>query len=167
MLCARDGDTAAFDALAERYAPRLRRFAETVAWAGADAEAVAQETLMRAYAARERYRPEAAFSTWLFTIARHEAARASSREKAAPREMRPPAGPPDPESAAIAAERFEIVRRAMRELPRPQCEAVALTRFCGLNCRETARAMQTSEGAVRTAVYRGLNTLRRRLNVDA
>src|SRR5262245_46690784 len=69
MLAFRDGDERAFDALFERGAGRVLRFAGRMVGETSVAEDVVQETFVRVWRARARYTPEARFSTWLFTIA--------------------------------------------------------------------------------------------------
>ena len=69
MLAVRDGDARAFDALFERWAGRLLHFLVHMVGDRAVAEELVQETLLRVHLSRERYRPEARFSTWLFAIA--------------------------------------------------------------------------------------------------
>ena len=69
MLAFRDGDERAFDALFERWAGRVLRFVERMVGEPSVAEDLVQETFVRVWRARERYQPEARFSTWLFTIA--------------------------------------------------------------------------------------------------
>ena len=68
MLAFRDGDEHAFDALFERWAGRVLRFVERMVGEASVAEDLVQETFVRVWRARERYQPEARFSTWLFTI---------------------------------------------------------------------------------------------------
>ena len=69
MLAFRDGDGAAFDALFGRWAGRVMRYLERMLRDPATAEELAQEVFVRVFRARERYRPDARFSTWLYTIA--------------------------------------------------------------------------------------------------
>jgi RNA polymerase sigma factor (sigma-70 family) len=69
MLAFRGGDDRAFDALFERWAGRVLRFVERMVREPGVAEDLVQETFLRVWRARERYRPEARFSTWLFTPA--------------------------------------------------------------------------------------------------
>lgn len=63
------GSTAAFDALYARHRAPLFRFLLRGLSQRALAEECFQETWSRVIVARARYRPEAAFSTWLYQIA--------------------------------------------------------------------------------------------------
>src|SRR5256885_17038221 len=69
MLAYAGGDAAAFEALYARHKGSLLRFVLRSVKGEALAEELFQEIWMRAIEARERYRPEAKFTTWLFTIA--------------------------------------------------------------------------------------------------
>ena len=66
------GDESAFDAFFADYFPRLFRFARTRVATDDAAEDVAQSTLLKAIEKLHTYRGEAALSTWLCTLCRHE-----------------------------------------------------------------------------------------------
>lgn len=84
------GCAASFEELIRRYQVPLLHFLRQGGLA-ADAEDVAQETFIRAYANLDKFRPKWRFSTWLFTIAR----RLGANQR---RKIRPAA-----DSAALAA----------------------------------------------------------------
>ncbi|MFE0516760.1 sigma factor-like helix-turn-helix DNA-binding protein, partial [Streptomyces sp. NPDC058964] len=56
--------------------------------------------------------------------------------------------------------------RLLRELPQDQAEAVLLRVVVGLDGPAAARVLGKRPGAVRTAAYRGLKRLARRLGAD-
>jgi RNA polymerase sigma-70 factor (ECF subfamily) len=64
------GDDEAFRQLYQRHRAALYRFVRRQSSNGADAQEVAQETWMAVIQGRTRYRPEARFVTYLFSIAR-------------------------------------------------------------------------------------------------
>ncbi len=66
----RAGDNAAGQALFARYFAMIYRFFATKC--EAEAEELTQSTFLAAVRAREQFRKEASFKTYLFTIARHE-----------------------------------------------------------------------------------------------
>ena len=76
MLRVRDGDATAFEELVLRYQNRLLTVLENLTGNRDLAEDLTQEVFMRVYRARERYSPQARFSTWLFTIANNVASNA-------------------------------------------------------------------------------------------
>jgi len=71
MLAFRDGDAEALAALYGRWSGPLVRFLERLVRERATAEELMQETFVRIHGARDRYKPEARFSTWLFRIGRN------------------------------------------------------------------------------------------------
>ena len=71
MLAFRGGDPTAFDKLFRRWAGPMLRYLERMVRDAASAEELLQETFLRVFRARDRYQPEARFSTWLYHIARN------------------------------------------------------------------------------------------------
>ena len=69
MLAYAGGDLLAFEMLYRRHRGMLYRFLLRNLRQRADADELFQETWSRLIAARERYRPEAKFTTWLLQIA--------------------------------------------------------------------------------------------------
>ena len=65
----REGDDLALNDIMDRWQSRLTGY--LIRFTGSEAMAVdlAQETFVRVYGNRFRYRPSGAFSTWLFAIA--------------------------------------------------------------------------------------------------
>ena len=61
-----------FHAELERIAPHLRAFARTLCGCRERADDLAQETLLKAWAARESYRAGTNFKAWTFTILRNQ-----------------------------------------------------------------------------------------------
>jgi RNA polymerase sigma-70 factor (ECF subfamily) len=66
---ARTGDRTAFDAMAAPHLPRLRSFLHRLVAHPDDAEDLAQDAMLQAFRKLAGFRGDAAFSTWLFTIA--------------------------------------------------------------------------------------------------
>ena len=69
MLQVRDDVPGAFEVLVERYQHRLVGVLVHLVGRVEEAEDLTQEVFLRIYRARKGYRPQAKFSTWLFTIA--------------------------------------------------------------------------------------------------
>lgn len=67
---AKEGCEDAFADLVRLFAPRIHRFLCTKGLSTHDAEDLTQETFVKAYQAINRFDPQYAFSTWIFTIAR-------------------------------------------------------------------------------------------------
>jgi RNA polymerase sigma-70 factor (ECF subfamily) len=69
MLSLGRGEIAAFDVLFERWSARLQHYLQRLVADAATAEELSQEAFLRLYRAREGYRAESRFSTWLYRIA--------------------------------------------------------------------------------------------------
>ena len=63
------GDAESFDALLARHRTPLVNFFSRMVRDYALAEDLAQEVFLRVYKARERWKPDAKFTTWLYRIA--------------------------------------------------------------------------------------------------
>jgi RNA polymerase sigma-70 factor (ECF subfamily) len=67
---ARRGDSAAFGAMVRPLIPRVRRFAQSFAHQGVDADDLAQEALLKAYRSIGSFEGRSKLSTWLYSITR-------------------------------------------------------------------------------------------------
>lgn len=75
------GDRGAFEALYERYAPRIMAFVHHLLADRTAAEDATQETFVNVWRSARSFRPDAPFEPWLFRIARHEAYDATRRRR--------------------------------------------------------------------------------------
>ncbi|MDJ0866028.1 MAG: sigma-70 family RNA polymerase sigma factor [Myxococcota bacterium] len=173
MLALREGDESAFDALFRRWAGPLLRYLERMVRNTATAEELVQESFLRLYRARERYQPEARFSTWLYTIA----TRLALNELRRPRHHSPHRSTDDeaegaialraeqasPDAVAHARRVGDEVERVLASLPERQRAALWLTAVEGQSYAEVAAALDTSEKSVKALVHRARSALADRL----
>ncbi len=176
MLQVRDDDAAAFEELVTRYQGRLLAVLRHLVSKREQAEDLAQETFMRVYLARKRYKPQAKFSTWLFTIA-NNVARNAKRSQARRHEVNVASGdrddgPPAIDQMALAAsglmparvldkaERAEIVRLAIDALSERQRMAMLLAKFEGMSYLEIGETMGLSLQATKSLLSRARENLR-------
>ncbi len=175
MLRVRDGDATAFEELVLRYQNRLLTVLEHLTGRRDMAEDLAQEVFLRVYRARQRYMPQARFSTWLFTIT-HNVASNAKRSLARRREVNiEPAdsGPMEPlAQLALAAsgqmptrqadksEVCHVVRSAVASLNERQRMAVLLSKFEGMSYADIGEVMQVSPQAVKSLLSRARGALR-------
>jgi RNA polymerase sigma-70 factor (ECF subfamily) len=171
MLQVRDGDAAAFTELVLRYQNRLLTVLEHVVGSREQAEDLAQDVFVRVFKARERYMPEAKFSTWLFTIANNVASNAL-RSRSRRREVRVAEGN-GADSAPLAldqlakaasgfmptraldkAEQAEMVRSAVAALSERQRMALLLAKFEGMSYQDIALTMGLSVQAIKSLLSR-------------
>ena len=171
MLQVRDGDAAAFEELVRRYRDRLLTILEHLVGHREQAEDLAQDVFVRVFKARERYAPEAKFSTWLFTIANNVASNAL-RSRSRRREVGVPEGN-GADSAPLAldqlakaasgfmptraldkAEQAKMVRHAVAALNERQRMALLLAKFEGMSYQDIAQTMGLSVQAIKSLLSR-------------
>ena len=78
---AKAGDFSAFSALIDRHKPRIYGLARKLAGNDQDAEDIMQETFLKAIDKIDQFRGEAAFGTWLYSIALNEGRSLLSKQK--------------------------------------------------------------------------------------
>lgn len=170
MLALRAGDGAAFDALFARWSAPLLRYLERMVREPALAEELAQEVFLRVYRARDRYEPDARFSTWLFTIA----TRLAWNELRRPRHRNPheslegddemaplplASGEPAADTVVEARRTGALVEQALGHLPERQRAALWLAAVEGLSYAEVATLLETTERSVKALVHRARTSL--------
>ena len=173
MLSFRAGDVSAFEALFERWARPLLRYLERMVRDRGAAEELVQEAFLRVYRARERYEPDARFSTWLYRIATNLALNELRR----PRRRDPHESLDRPDARALRAEspasddlaharqRAQRLEAALAELPERQRAALWLSAVEGLSYAEVADSLEVSESAVKALVHRARSRLADRLEM--
>ncbi|WP_238993411.1 RNA polymerase sigma factor [Nocardioides caldifontis] len=161
----RSGDLDAYAELVDRHAPVALRTAVLLG-AGADAEDVVQEALVKAYRSLGRYRDGAPFRPWLLRIVANEARnhhRSAVRRGA--REQGVPLPPEllDPGEQVADRQRKEQLLAAVGRLPE-RLRAVVVCRYLlELDEAETATALGVPRGTVKSRLNRGLSRLREQL----
>ncbi len=161
------GDTAAFRELFERHHARLLGFAYRFFHNRSKAEEAVQEAFLRLWKARKRWKPKARFTTWLYTIAGrvclNDLRRAGGRRLDGDADGTEAGIAQDPFARLEARRTVELVEKIIAGLPARQRAALLLVRFSGLSYRETARALKMSEQAVKSAVFRATEAIRKGL----
>src|SRR3989442_11462618 len=129
MLAYRDGNAAAFETLYLRHRGRLFRFVLRSVKSRATAEELFQEIWMLVIEARERYAPQARFTTWLYTISHHRMVdhwRRRGLSLVELDEQHPPVDSPDPARQLEAREALARFAQALEARPAAQREAFLL-----------------------------------------
>jgi RNA polymerase sigma-70 factor (ECF subfamily) len=176
MLRVRDDEPGAFEELVETYQHRLVAVMHHLVGNAEEAEDLAQEVFLRVYRSRERYHPQAKFSTWLFTIANNLALnslRAKQRKPTVPLAVQDsgPLGPRpaeqlvhdrggQPSHHLQQQELALLVQQAVRGLNERQRMAVVLNKFEDMNYAEIAEVMGLTTKAVKSLLSRARMNLR-------
>jgi RNA polymerase sigma-70 factor (ECF subfamily) len=154
-----EDDSSAFAQLVERYKRRLMGFLVRMLSDEGVAEDCLQDTFLRIYRERKRFRLDHSFSTWMFTIAANLAKselRRRSRWRFVGLDMvldRPTPGP-QPEAAAEHKELGRILEDAIGTLPTVFREAFLLRDVESLSYEEIAWATASPLGTVKSRVNR-------------
>jgi RNA polymerase sigma-70 factor (ECF subfamily) len=168
------GDDLALNHLMDRWQAPLRGFLYRYTQNEHDAGDLAQETFVRIYQNRTRFRPGARFSTWMFQIALNLARSRARWQKRHPTESldgesETPSSrlqissDSTPAEASLAAEQTATVRAAIAALPPDLREAVILSEYEERPQAEIAAIVGTTAKGVETRLYRARQHLRKAL----
>lgn len=178
MLRVKQGDTAAFTTLVEKYKQPVMNLAWRTLRDETEAEDLAQNVFVQAWKSADRYQATAKFSTWLFTIARNLCLNEIRRRVRHPAESldqtrddsdeQPLYQVVDKRISAAPEEmlRGELERKvdeALTALPENQRTALSLCRQEELSYEEIAVVLGCSLSATKSLIHRARETLKARL----
>lgn len=171
MLAYAAGHVAAFEQLYARHRVPLYRFLARQLRNDALADELFQDIWQKVIAARASWRPEAAFSTWLFRIAHNRLNdhwRALRHRPPAPSDAdQRTAQVPDPHTPERTLGEFEQRRRlqlALDALPEDQREVVLLRLEQELTLEEIGEITGDGRETVKSRLRYAMDKLRARLN---
>jgi len=165
---ARNGETAAWDALFQRYQLPLYAYAFELLGDEQTSLDVVQETFVAAVRHIRSLREDSKFAGWLFGIAHQKCIqlwRRRNREASALEALAdaPIEYEPDPLDLLIRAEQEEEFMDRLNQLPFPQ-RAVLLLHFIeGFSLDEIANITQAQPGTVKSRIYYAKRALRESL----
>lgn len=156
-----------FAELYEEYLPKVFRYVRYRVNELALAEDLTSTTFEKALVNFEKYSADrAAFSTWVFSIARNvviDHYRARGRRPTVSleeREVDVVSSDPLPDEEAIRSEERRQVKALVGQLPAEDQEIISLKFGSGLNNRQIAKTLGLSESNVGTRLYRAVRKLR-------
>ena len=169
---AREGSTEAFTRLVQLHQARVRAFVSRFVREDDVADDLAQEVFLRAFRALKDWRPEGAFASWLFVLARNRALehlrserRRRARESSAYRlalsrwdQERLDAMEGREESEG---RRMEALSECLRSLPSHSASLVREVYFERRGPAEVARDLGRGQGVLRVTLLRIRQALRR------
>jgi len=178
MLRVKQGDTAAFATLVDKYKQPVMNLAWRTLRDETEAEDLAQNVFVQAWKSAERYQATAKFSTWIFTIARNLCLNEIRRRTRHPAESLDQTREDDGEQPLFQVEdkrltappdellRGELERKvdeALDSLPENQRLALTLCRQEELSYEEIAEVLGCSLSATKSLIHRARETLKARL----
>ena len=179
MLRVKQGDTAAFTTLVEKYKQPVMNLAFRTLRDETEAEDLAQTVFVQAWKSAARYEPAAKFSTWVFTIARNLCLNEIRRRTRHPAESldqtrddsddaplhqvedRRTTAAPD---ALLRGELESKVDEALSALPENQRTALLLCRQEELSYEEIAEVLGCSLSATKSLIHRARESITAKLN---
>jgi len=178
MLRVKQGDTAAFTELVEKYKQPIMNLAYRTVRDMTEAEDLAQTVFVQVYKSASRYKSTAKFSTWLFTIARNLCLNEIRRRSRHPAESLDATHPDQedqplqqyedkktfsPPESLLQGELAQQSDEALADLPENQRSAILLCRQEDLSYEDIAEALGCSVSATKSLIHRGRETLKERL----
>jgi RNA polymerase sigma-70 factor, ECF subfamily len=162
IRCILTGDVEAFRFLVERYQRPLFCLIHNLTPATVDREGIAQDVFLAAYRNLASFDPSrAAFSTWLFTIARNRCRNELSRRRPVVSESIPEGiDLRSPDRDAAEAELFRQLDAALDALPFEQRTAFVLAELQGLTYDEISKIEGVGLGTVKSRISRAREKLR-------
>jgi RNA polymerase sigma-70 factor (ECF subfamily) len=151
---------ARFQALCQSLRPDLVRFAFWLSRDQALAEDVVQETMLRAWKARDSLKDETAAKPWLLTIVRREYARSFERKRLVTVDVDELIAKEEPMLAASQDQELAELRAALFKLPEEYREPLVMQVLMGYSTAEIAAELNLSSAAVLTRLFRGRKQLR-------
>ncbi len=169
------GDHGAFRLLVERHQDAVVGTVAKMLGNPSEAEDISQQVFLRLWKHAKHYRPDAKFTTYLFTITRNlvfnESRRRSRRKEVSSDEREESShlqieANPDrqPDSELLQAELRAAVDAAIAALPEAQRLAVVLRRYEQMPYEEIAGVLSLSVSAVKSLLFRARSTLRESLS---
>lgn len=167
-----------FARLVDRFKDPIVNYVTRLVGQRERAEDVAQETFVRFYQHRHKYREMGSLQAYLFRIATN-LVRTEERRRKRWRLLEPifshggrshdgihsPTSPPtpNPERSSLASEEHRVVTRAIAELEITFRAPLVLREIEGLSYREIAEALEIAEGTVKSRLHRARELLKEAL----
>jgi RNA polymerase sigma factor (sigma-70 family) len=169
MRIVQSGDYSPASEIYDRYSGRIYNFALRFLKNSEAAEDATQEVFVKMLKHANQFHGDAKLSTWLFSITanwcRDYLRKADNKSKESDDVLLTLATPSElaPDRNLERRENEQLVRRALESLTEEQREAILLSRYQGLSYAEIAQIAGCSEGAVKTRVFRAMETLKKTL----
>ena len=178
MLLVKQGDTAAFEQLVEKYKRPVLNLVYRMLRDLTEAEDIAQNVFVQVFKSAARYEISSKFSTWLFTIARNLSLNEIRRRSRHPAESIDAPHPEiedqpwhqfedkktfTPPESLLQGELEGKILEAISELPENQRAALLLCRQGDLSYEEIAKVVGSTLSATKSLIHRGRETLKQKL----
>ncbi|MCB0713133.1 MAG: sigma-70 family RNA polymerase sigma factor [Ignavibacteriae bacterium] len=170
---ARAGNSLGFDELVERYREKALRLVASTLGGREDLEDIVQEVFVKVYRSLDRFRGDASFSTYLYTVTvnrcRDELRKSKIRKFFSFDDWFDKGGSSSNELTAANGhgleqeERVEAVRAAMRRLPEQTSMLLHLREIEELSYKDLATIFNVEIGTIKSRLARARDRLREEL----
>ena len=174
MRIVQAGDFTPASEIYDRYSLRIYNFTLRFLRNSETAEDATQEVFVKMLKYANQFNGEAKLSTWLFSIAANwcrdylrKSENKIKKESDAVLISLPDTSLESPDRTIEQGEIERRIQNALALLTAEQREAILLSRFQGMSYAEIAQISGCSEGAVKTRVFRAMESLKKVLSSDA
>lgn len=173
MSIVQAGDLSPASEIYDRYSSRIYNFAFRFLRNSEAAEDAVQEVFVKMLKHANQFNGDAKLSTWLFSITanwcRDYLRKSDNKPKETEEVLLSLPGPSEmaPDRTLERRQNEAMVQQALEALTPEQREAILLSRYQGLSYAEIAQISGCSEGAVKTRVFRAMETLKKILAGEA
>ncbi len=173
MRIVQAGDFSPASEIYDRYSSRIYNFAFRFLRNSEAAEDATQEVFVKMLKHANQFHGDAKLSTWLFSITANWCRDYLRKADNKPKESDdvlvtlPASGENSPDRNLEQKENEQRIRKALAALTPEQREAILLSRYQGLSYAEIAQISGCSEGAVKTRVFRAMETLKKALSGES
>ena len=168
------GDERAFRELVERHQHAVVGTIAKMLRDPTEAEDLAQQTFLRVWKHAKRWKPDAKFTTYLYTIARNlvynESRRRSRRKEVSHDERQEASGQEvaaesrtEPDAEVAQWEAHQEIDEVIASLPESQRMAVILYAYESLSYEEIGKVLGVSVASVKSLMFRARSALRDKL----
>ncbi len=166
-----NGDKNAIADIIEEYRVGLELYLYSVVGDIDLAEEITQETFVKLFTKKPRFKAKASFKTWLYTIGKNSAInyiKRYSRNISLDREdiLSKEKDVSTLEEIYLADERKKAVHKALGKLKKEYKEVLWLTYFEGMSNKESAAVMNKSVHNIHTLLTRARQALKKQLEED-
>jgi RNA polymerase sigma-70 factor (ECF subfamily) len=161
-------DPVLFGELYKHYVDRVYRYLYSRTGNVHEAEDLTAQTFLAAFESFDRFRQDAHFASWLFSIARHKTADHFRRRKNTPaiEEIQEISVEKDPLLEVVQTERVRALAAILPTLAEKERELLRLRFLAEMSFPEMARSLHRNESALKKSLYRLLERLHNQLEVQ-
>ena len=164
----RAGNFQSFEELIDRYRNQVFNFVFRILGSRDEAEDILQDTFMKIYQHLPRYKKQAKFSSYMFTIAHNLSMNRVNYRKRSQMKLDTLAQSDDdmsitertPDAQLRENEIGTVVHRAIEKLPPKYKAALVLSEFEGFSYKQISDVLSCSVGTVKSRIFRARDLLR-------